>query len=115
MRRFLVLVCALGSLMGCKSALEGDWQSDDKHDCASGNNDYMEFSVADDLRGGGELCGCDFDVEAKDQGGDQFDVDFDFHGDCGLKTLDTSCSAQGDELSCDEIFNGFGDETFSKL
>ncbi len=113
MRRSWLLVCAL-SLVACKPALEGDWQSDDDHDCADGKHDTMDFSVASDLRGGGEVCGCDFDVEATDRGGAEYDIDFDFHGDCGLHTFDTTCSVQDDELSCDEIFDGLGDESFQK-
>ena len=110
--RWSVLALALSAMAlgGCKNPLVGKWES--KEEVAPcGNN--VEFEIEDnELMGDGDVCGCNFDVEAEDNGDDEYEIDLELCD--GSKLSGVDCTLDGDELECEDILVGGGDLTFEK-
>jgi hypothetical protein len=94
--------------MGCENGLVGKWETDNFPGCSGGG----EFTIEDnELKGDGELvlpvngtCAtCPFDVEATDNGDDEYELEISFDN-CsinGSAKFDLDCTRDDNQLDCE--------------
>jgi hypothetical protein len=105
----IALLTMFAGLYGCSNAVVGKWESKEE---ISPCNNAMEFEIEDnELTGDGDVCGCSFDVEAEDNGDDEYEVKFEL---CDGRKVKVDCKLDDDKLECEDLLSNGGDVTFEK-
>ncbi len=101
---FGAVVLTLAS--GCGDPIVGTWRGETPSSCGlAGGEDTTDFIVESDLRGTGEVCGCEFTFELTAEGTGDYEADVDYGGGCIAADGSTNCtlSEDGEALDCGAV------------